>query len=325
MSEWSLSLEEYEVLLAYVGCGNFPNADIIVYGNEEGTGGYSVEANVKARVKYFGRDQINGNYISCIDEKCWENGFYEKSASGGGRKVEQFLLPHENIQQNGFTGGVFNQALARICLQLEEKDKNNFFQSKLDNEVAWSLINSFIVNDLYISRNGIQTALADWRPLPRSIESKWPPQYKLIADSLKPNPYLNVFNNPKGREKKTDVSAFRDFRKDMERRLDILKNLFITSKSRVIIGIGGSGGFKKASLEKMFGQNIFTPLTFDTVEMVTTRGFEIKSYSACIQLEHKDLHIFLIPFPTPGNVFKTQKDSLGMLSELTNRYLKPLI
>lgn len=48
MGQWTLSKEEYERLLAYVGCGNFLDADIIVFGNEEGTGGYSVEANVKA-------------------------------------------------------------------------------------------------------------------------------------------------------------------------------------------------------------------------------------------------------------------------------------
>lgn len=48
--QWKLTKEEYDVLLSYIGCGNFPKADIIVFGNEEGTGGYSVEANVKARV-----------------------------------------------------------------------------------------------------------------------------------------------------------------------------------------------------------------------------------------------------------------------------------
>lgn len=56
MSEWRLSKDEYDMLLSYVGLGNVPNADIIVFGNEEGTGGYSVFANVKARVNLFGKD-----------------------------------------------------------------------------------------------------------------------------------------------------------------------------------------------------------------------------------------------------------------------------
>ncbi|WKL03186.1 hypothetical protein Q0F98_05810 [Paenibacillus amylolyticus] len=39
VENWRLSKEEYKILLSYIGCGDIPNADILVFGNEEGTGG----------------------------------------------------------------------------------------------------------------------------------------------------------------------------------------------------------------------------------------------------------------------------------------------
>src|SRR4051812_7188937 len=66
-TNWNLSKPEYEKLLSFLGYGNVPEADIMVFGNEEGTGGYSEETNVKARCQEYGRDQKD-NYINTI--KC---------------------------------------------------------------------------------------------------------------------------------------------------------------------------------------------------------------------------------------------------------------
>jgi len=320
------------MLLSYIGCGNFPDADIIVFGNEEGTGGYSVEANVKARVELYGRDSNSSaapTYL--IDPNDWTKGFYEPSASGGAKKVENYV-DSANIQQSGFVAGVFNPSIARICLALEDPSLGWFSEEDESAErkkEAWARIKSYIINDLYEPRKGIQTALADWRPLPRANESTWyPEEYGDIANSLKNNQYLDVFNRPDRNtfnNKNYTKPEFSNFTVDRLNRSDTLKRLFQFSKAKVVIGIGGANGFKKKALEMMFGKDLFTPLAFDTVDMRNNRGHQIQSFTAQLQLEDKTIHVFLIPFPSVGQIFKTQKDSLGMLKELTERYIKPII
>lgn len=119
MEAWKLTKEEYDVLLSYIGCGNIPKADILVFGNEEGTGGYSVTANVKARTQLFGRDLVSGPIKHCVEADNWKNGFYQPDAQAGGKLVEEFLLPYERQHSSDFTGGVFNSAIARLCLSYE--------------------------------------------------------------------------------------------------------------------------------------------------------------------------------------------------------------
>jgi hypothetical protein len=321
MSEWRLTKKDYDILLSYIGCGNFPDADIIVYGNEEGTGGYSVEANVKARVNLFGKDPKGKDYLYCIKNNDPVHGFYEPSGREGGKKVEQYIKHNEKIQEDGFTAGSFNQAIARICLTLEDNKKNNWFESAEENTFAWETIKNYIVNELYKPRIGIQTALADWRPLPRENEKVWPSEYSSIAKSKKNNYYLSTFDKPKS--KKIFRNDFSDFKKDMQKRMNILKYLFEMSKCKVIIGIGGVNGFKKESLELMFGENIFKDLTIESADMFNKKGQRLSALTATVPLENKTLHIYLIPFPEAGNIFKTQKDALKMLNELTTRYIIP--
>jgi hypothetical protein len=325
LGHWQISKQEYDILLNYVGCGNFPGADIIVFGNEEGTGGYSVEANVKARTKAFGRFKEDGEYQYCIVPGDPTKGFYELSSSSGGSKVEAYLKDSEKLQHQGFTAGVFNPSIARICLSVEQPNGTNWFEGTVNNE-AWAAIKNYVVNDLYRARQGIQTALADWRPLPRENESVWcTEEYGLIAPSLTNNPFLGQFNNPlRKRRLRTNTNMFSDYYSDMLQRADTLKRTFELSKAKVIIGIGGASGFKKLALQRMFG-NVFTPLVFEKPDMRNARGTEIKAFMAKIQLENKDLHVFLLPFPSAGTVFRTQKDTLLMLQELSEKYIQPII
>ncbi|AHN24404.1 hypothetical protein [Lysinibacillus varians] len=322
--QWKLTKEEYDVLLSYVGCGNFPEADIIVFGNEEGTGGYSVEANAKARVNLYGRDEITGQFLTCLKDGNWQNGFYEPNAYGGRRKVEKYILPIE-IKKNKFTKGVFNQTIARLCLAIEDPSKDWFQGSSGSGATEWEEIKQFVSKQLYRPRDGVQTALADWRPLPRPSEREadWPKEeYSAISLSTKNNPYLAFFNNPKRNRKKP--SDFSNFQEDMKKRLEILKNLFITSKANVIIGIGGVSGFKKDALELMFEDIKFVPLEFNTADMFTRKNRELQVLTSTISLPNKNLQIFLIPFPEAGNVFKTQEDALNMLKELFVQYINPI-
>lgn len=145
-------------------------------------------------------------------------------------------------------------------------------------------------------------------------------------EPTKYNPYLNVFNKPKGKynASKYPTSNFSDFKEDMLYRAKILKNAFVKSKSRIIIGIGGSNGFKKTALECMFGSNIFNSIDFKA-DMRNSKGQIQKAYKTKIQLEHKDLHIFLIPFPTSGHGFASQESALEMLKELYCEHIEPIL
>lgn len=331
MDNWRLSKEEYQVLLAYIGCGDIRNADIIFFGNEEGTGGYSVTANVNARVKYYGKKTESEEKIHCIERGDWEKGFFHPDAQGGASLVEKCLLQHESVRPHEFTAGVFNSTVARLCLAYEQSGVHNWFEGSQNNN-AFNAIKEYISKQLYKVREvGIQTALVDWRPLPRPNESVWPKEYGNVAQSpedkpAKDNPYLAVFDKPKSKYKpeKYSTSSFSHFQNDMLFRASIIKNAFIKSKAKIIIGIGGAGGFKKDAFELMFGNNTFKPIEF-SADMRNSKGQVQKAFHGEVSLEHKNLHIFLIPFPTQGQGFPTQEHALQMLEELYDKYVKSIL
>lgn len=331
MSEWRLSKDEYDMLLSYVGLGNVPNADIIVFGNEEGTGGYSVFANVKARVNLFGKDDGVGEKKYLIDKENHSLGYYHPSGDFGRILVEKCLLPNESARTKGFAAGVFNETIARICLSYEMSSGYNWFQGRSAQGDESSLLINYINTELYKpKKEGLQTALIDWRPLPRANETKWyREEYGLICDAdvpTKNNPYLGVFNNPTGKynPSKYPTANFSNFKEDMFYRAKILKNVFVKSKSKIIIGIGGANRFKKTALEHMFGSNIFNSINFKA-DTRNSKGQIQKAYKAKIQLEHKDLHMFLIPFPTAGQGFPSQTHALEMVKELYFEHIKPVL
>jgi hypothetical protein len=140
------------------------------------------------------------------------------------------------------------------------------------------------------------------------------------------NPYLAVFNKPKSKYKpeKYSISDFSNFKEDMLFRSSLIKNAFMKSDAKVIIGIGGAAGYKKAALEVMFGNNIFTPIPF-TVDMRNKKGQSQKAFLAKVNLENKILHIFLIPFPNAGQGFISQENALSMLEELYEKFLSPIL
>lgn len=322
VENWRLSKEEYKILLSYIGCGDIPNADILVFGNEEGTGGYSVTENVKARTQLILAGGDVSNYS--IEAKNWREGFFYPDS-------DQLLATHENKRTKDFTAGVFNAAIARLCLAHERSSSNNWFQGAA-NVQAYEAIKEYIGRRLYKPRaEGIQTALIDWRPLPRLTERIWPIEYGAVAASPedKPNqdnPYLAVFNKPKGRfnPKKYTTTSFSDFKEDMNFRASIIKNALIKSKAQILLGIGGAGGFKKDALEVMFGKDIFSTIPF-TCDMRNSKGQLQKAFKAEVPLDNKTLYIFLIPFPSAGQGFSSQENALGMLEELSNNYLEPIL
>jgi hypothetical protein len=316
---WKLSKEEYDKLLAFLGYGNFSEADIIVFGNEEGTGGYSIEANVKARCNSYGKDR-DGNYIHSLSPNDWKDGYWDLQENEERPKIEKHLLPEEKIQEQGFVKGAFLPAISRMCLGLEavSDEVDRWFQSYGANPTAGNQIKEHIRQKLFKKHEGIQTALVDWRPLPRNNEKTWYPiEYKHISHTSTKNPYLRAFNNPK--KIKNNITSFSDFNKDVEQRAVTIKSLLEATPAKVIIGLGGADGIKKGALEKMFG-DIFEQLVIESVDVSY-----LKMYKARISLKKKDLYIFLLPFPVAGNVFKSQDDVLGVLKEITVKHLAPII
>ncbi|MGO4107887.1 hypothetical protein [Paenibacillus sp. YAF4_2] len=64
--------EQNDCLLYYMGCGNLPEADILFLGNEEGAGGYNIEANVEARYQCYGTE--NGELTYAVDPGDYSKG-----------------------------------------------------------------------------------------------------------------------------------------------------------------------------------------------------------------------------------------------------------
>ncbi|PJN57805.1 hypothetical protein PAEAM_39120 [Paenibacillus sp. GM1FR] len=82
VEDWRLSKAEYDILLSYIGCGDILNADILVFGNEEGTGGYTVTENVKARTRLITTDESSDVRNYCIEANNWREGFYYPNLEG---------------------------------------------------------------------------------------------------------------------------------------------------------------------------------------------------------------------------------------------------
>ncbi|MGV3463903.1 MAG: hypothetical protein ACO1OT_01240 [Heyndrickxia sp.] len=314
--KWSLSKEEYNTLLSFFGYGNFLEADIIFFGNEEGAGGYSIQANVNARCQSYGRNQ-NGEYINVLDKNDWTKGFWDLEDTNR-PKIESYLIEEDTLQESGFTSSAFLRATARISLGLENRndESSKWFKSFGENPKEAEKIKSYIISNLFKKHDGIQTALADWCPLPRENQSQWPSEYANIGDSIE-NLYLKAFQSLPIRNKQKYIDKFSNYLEDVNKRLSVLKNAFLSTPAQIIIGFGGAGGMKKTALERMFGKEVFEPFVFQSVAMGN-----LKSYKATVQTPAKELHIYLLPFPSVGHVYKDQETLLGSLEELTNELKK---
>lgn len=320
MSEqWRISKEEYDVLVSYIGCGNFSKADVIIFGNEEGTGGNSVEANVKARYLYYGKNE-NGEYEHCLDDDDWKKGFWDLSSNTDDNKVKRYLEENEEPhRQEDYTSGSFLSTIARICLATENQDfpLDYWFASYPSNRDAEREIKYYIVNNLFKKTEGIQTGLVDWRPLPRPKQDWWGEEYRSIyPDGSVNNPYLAAFD----RRKNINASnLFSNFIEDREKRKKILKNAFSTFPAKIVISLGGVA-YKKAILEEMYDSIKFTSLDQLSVDIGN-----LKSYKGGVQLEDKNLFFFLLPFPAAGNVFENGDVMLQFFKEFTEIYARPLL
>ncbi|WP_431026743.1 hypothetical protein [Lysinibacillus sp. LZ02] len=317
-SQWQITKEEYDKLLCYIGCGNFPEADIMIFGNEEGTGGFSVEANVKARCQKYGKNEFD-EYIYTLEENDWTKGYWEPCSKSGAEKIIQYLDEHGiEYSEKAYTKGSFLSTISRICLALNEEngDIDYWFKLYRDNKDTKVKIKNYIEQSLFKKSDGIQTCLVDWRPLPRPNERWWGTEYKNILFGHEKNPYLKAFNTFKGTNKE---HQFSNFLEDVEKRKEILKNAISKFPVPIVIGLGGVK-FKKTVFSK-----IFSDIKFTELNRLTDYLNNQKAFKAEVQLPNKKLSLFLLPFPVSGNVFKDGVQMQRCFKEFTQYYLKPIL
>lgn len=249
---WKLSHEMFNVLNRYLGSGDFPNAEILFFGNEEGLGGKELVANLVARTTTFGERDEEGNVVSSLNSQTTEKGYWEPSAAEGGDKVHALLYQQglvESPVRKPFVGGYFLPMAARICLALERPDEDPTYWFKPKGGYYFDGVNAiseYIANCLFRKRDeGIRSSLSDWRPLPRVKESSRPSEYECI-DWKK---YSKAYSDPLGSHDISYSDASRD-------RANNLSDLLRLSKIKLIIGFGDIST-KANMLSKLFPNTRF--------------------------------------------------------------------
>lgn len=200
-----ISNEQLKKLNYFCGSGDFPNANIIFFGNEEGLGGKKLKEVIENRCNLYD----NKNTIKLSNNK---NIYYRKDWESDKKAINSSML----------------QFQARILLFLNNP-KGNWFVKKGDDPDIFEQIKEYQRSQLYRECNNykFKSALIDLRPLPRFVEKCWP--YENVNECQ----YLKAFqfNIESGIGDK--LLHFRN------ERAQIIKNLFDTSKKiNVIVGIG---------------------------------------------------------------------------------------
>lgn len=294
MKNWEINKSQYNKLLSFIGTGDLPKADIIVFGNEEGVGGNPLYANIEARENYFGKNEGEDFYTYTLDlNRDHKNGFWNPSAIEGEKKVFTIMErdKHELPKKGNVSGG-FLQYCARICLACEDNqnDISFWFEPKGKNKKASDKISEYIREGLFQPNMGIQTFLMDWRPLPRPNEGWWGSEY---SKSIDKKSYLNAFNLRSSNKNFED--QFSNYSHDVEFRKNILKNAVLFSKAKVIIGLGN------IDTKKNFIKEILSLSEYDFKD-IKVEGTNVKALMCNVKLEEKQkqLTIFLLPFPLCG-------------------------
>jgi hypothetical protein len=319
--EWVITKEDYNILINYFGCGNFTEAKVLFFGNEEGIGGNELEANIVSRIEKFGQYDENGLLLSSLKLNNKECGYWEPNGALGGDKVHAYLFAQGRVSEEKrkpFKEGFFLPMAARICLDLEnpQLDPTYWFQTAANRE-AKNEIDHFILDHLFREReSGIQTALTDWRPLPRVTEKDSPKEYARI-DWKK---YSRAFGNPYS--KRVIKDEFTCYSEDAKRRAAVLQELLIKFKIPVMIGFGN------IPVKMKLLNSIFPGTRFETMTSVAFPNH--KGMNATIPIQDHQMYVILLPFPDPSTqtwygIPKEDKYStmLSYFREMVQAYIKP--
>jgi len=296
-----LSKVQYEKLLSFFGYGNFSEADILFFGNEEGLGGYSIDANIDARCNYYGKDK-NGNYFNLL-RTTWQDGFYEDEGSQILSKLS------DSKKTNGHSN--FLEIASRICLALEHKSEDNdkWFELSEDNKESKEIIKQYYEDCLFKpKKNGINSVLIDWRPLPRTNEKTW---YPVEYNNIDKGKYLKAF---KFSTKKNLADNFTNYTQDVDKRKDIVATVF--SKYPFPLGIGmGAIKSKKKVIENIFSGNC-------TCATMSTLNKEWYKINICLPNGREKIFL-LLPFPDTRS-FGSKLNILKFYNYVYKNHISPL-
>jgi hypothetical protein len=170
---------QIESLLSFVGYGNFPKADIVFLANEGGLGNRSVEENI---VDITERYKANTEHWAKGD---WKKGYWKLAEWVPGR-IEK--VPSSPLLR----------MTSRMVLALENQDQPcDLWFTPADKDIREQTKRFLMEGGLFSNRPGIQTAILDWRPLPRTNQRE-----PLPYENVEQTEFLNAFsfiqnsNNP---------------------------------------------------------------------------------------------------------------------------------
>lgn len=305
---------QLERMNAYVGCGPHHDADVLIMGNEEGTGGYphEIEAHSIARFLLYGKseehvNQILERYKSCemdykqipLDDQytyhfgdSWKNGFWEPNALDGVEKIRKIILARDgDIPKKSDTFSTFLMHSARICYGLttdHDTPIEKWFQPKGNNNSKsseiYTEIKDYAMDNLFSTDHPgkLRTALLDWRPLPRPTQEKWPTLYQFLGTTDKE--YIKAYCFKKTTLDMAYVSEF------AERRLKYLKSTIVQSKAQTLI-MTGEVDCKIDILRHMFPEWKFDFTNISTKQRAFYTRIEYKDEN-----KDKHIHVYLLPF-----------------------------
>jgi len=314
----SLTDEDIEELLPWFGYGHFKEVNIVFLGNEEGLGGYPIEATL-ARTRVYGKCEK-----TWLTEN-WEDGYWDETGYAGYLKLgevtnqiraELGLSPFVKEKEGYFPILDFQ---ARLLLSLEEPD-NDWFQLKgwysfHDPAKGTQLKNT--IRNLYSNTRKFKAGLVDWRPLPRPDENSWPytgidKKRYLDAFSLKRPYYENVKNvlNERGLQKDIDLDPYSTM---LYKRVTLMKNVLSGFPFSLLIGAGAVAS-KKRLLQLIFNDQ---RINFKKKPLSGGKKYEI----ADIKVRDRSFTVLLTPF------FNHRKNCLQLtgLKELVDNVIKPML
>jgi hypothetical protein len=220
-----LSKEQYELLNAYIGQGNFTSAHYVFFGNEFGLSESATILTYLTRIKSY----ILKNNIYVLNDK-WENGFMLTEAD---------CAPVKSI---------FIQFISRLILALESNNDKWFNKLSIEDKL---ILNYYIEKRL----NREDECIINLRPLPRSTERVWP------YDNISQKDYIKTYNFLLKNGLSESLRIHCDQKSTLVNHLgftrtEILQKLFKNLDNKILIGIGDKRN-KRKFIESIYPDIIF--------------------------------------------------------------------
>jgi len=311
-------------LQAFFGYGGFKQAHMIFLGNEEGlasTNDYDLSIRVRTDDDEFAFGNDKQYYID-PDKK--DAGYWEPGGKITNEKMRGFFGKNGAVFRTEDINSQFLRYMARIVLLLEkpnEGDDSYWFKPLEFDKKREGHINIYKNENILCDREGIRTALMDWRPIPRASEGvSWP-----YTGPLNEKKYLAAF-------KFKDNGADLLHCKIRNNRLEILKNAFAELKVPIII-CTGFGDWnedqqkyeKQIVLESIIKGTNGAPVFLNSCGNKPQKGDHDKVFRATVHFAGHVKHVFLTPFFGGGKLGLDGLMSLALeLRQILNRSLNEI-